>query len=162
MTSGPTYTPIATTTGTGSSGTINFTSIPSTYTDLILIWNYQNSSNPYSIFLTFNNDTGTNYSGTYVDTNGPRSYRATNQTGIECGYSTSSGFVFWQEKIQIMNYSNTVTYKTALGTEDQSGTTVSRWASLWRSTAAINTVTITASTNFVAGSTFTLYGIAAA
>jgi hypothetical protein len=162
MAAGATYVPIATANGTGSSGTIDFTSVPSTYTDLILIWNYQNSTNPGSIYLTFNNDTGTNYSGTYMDTNGPRSYRVTNQTGIECGYGTPSGSEFWQEKIQIMNYSNTTTYKTALGTENQGVGTVSKWVSLWRNTAAINRVTITAATNFVTGSTFTLYGIASA
>ena len=62
--------------------------------------------------------------------------------------------------IQIQNYSNSTTYKTALGrSAQQSVATVG----LWRSTSAITAVKIyPASGNFDTGSIFTIYGIAAA
>jgi hypothetical protein len=74
--------------------------------------------------------------------------------------------------IDFMNYSNTTTYKTWItrggNVSDNSGST----ANLWRSTSAINTIAIAESGtggsgsfnygNMLAGTTFTLYGIAAA
>jgi hypothetical protein len=65
-----------------------------------------------------------------------------------------------------MNYSNTSTYKTSIsrsGNPASEGTDVI--VGLWRNTAAISTidiVTLSGGTQFVAGSIFTLYGIAAA
>jgi hypothetical protein len=65
-----------------------------------------------------------------------------------------------------MNYSNTTTYKTALNRSNQAAGGVDATVGLWRSTAAIDTIRFYANTNgsqnFLTGSTFTLYGIAAA
>jgi hypothetical protein len=61
-----------------------------------------------------------------------------------------------------MNYSNTTTYKTILARSNNAGIGLDAIVSLWRSTAAINTVNVLADTNFEAGTSFTLYGIAAA
>jgi hypothetical protein len=66
---------------------------------------------------------------------------------------------------QFMSYSNTTTYKTVLGRSSVTDFRVAAIIGLWRSTSAINTVSLrcdNASYNFTAGSTFTLYGIKAA
>ena len=66
--------------------------------------------------------------------------------------------------VHIQNYANTTTNKTTLARANKAPAGTDANVGLWRSTAAINSVTIfTASgANFSTGSTFTLYGIAAA
>jgi len=69
--------------------------------------------------------------------------------------------------VQIQNYSNTTTNKTMLvrGNIERPGVggEVSAIVGMWASTAAVNRVDfITGSSTFLAGSTFTLYGIKAA
>jgi FlaG/FlaF family flagellin (archaellin) len=66
---------------------------------------------------------------------------------------------------QFMNYSNTTTYKTVLGRSNVQDFRVASIVGLWRSTSAINTISLrsdNASYNFTVGSTFTLWGIKAA
>ena len=59
MAAGATYAPIATTAGTGSSTTITFTSIPQTYTDLVLIIDQITpGANNYGYNIRFNNNSG--------------------------------------------------------------------------------------------------------
>jgi hypothetical protein len=65
--------------------------------------------------------------------------------------------------LNFQNYSNTTTYKTTLTRASLPGASVTAAVSLWRSTAAINSIEVALSSNeYSAGSTFTLYGIAAA
>ena len=167
MAAGSTYTPIATTTVSGSSTTTyTFSSIPSTYTDLILVSSAQMSGTGTTGSFRFNGDTGSNYSFTYLYGNGTSaaSGRQSNQTaGIWDSWADRlSNTMFETDILHIMNYSNTTTYKTALSRSNSSVTTEAA-VNLWRSTAAINSLTVYISTgNFVAGSTFTLYGIQAA
>ena len=72
MTSGPTYTPIATQTLGSSAASVTFSSIPGTYTDLMLISFAQGqaSGGDNRLVLQFNGDTATNYSSTYLIGNG--------------------------------------------------------------------------------------------
>jgi hypothetical protein len=158
-----TYTPIATQTLGSTTQTVTFSSIPSTYTDLVIVAN-GTATTAVSVLLRFNGDTASNYSVTYVDGNGTSatSYRDTNYTGGYGGsfYNTTSPTV---STINIMNYANSTTYKTALNrTSYPAGFTIAS-VSLWRNTAAINSVSMTANLNgFATGTTFTLYGIKAA
>ena len=168
-----TYTPIATTTLGSAQTSYTFSSISGTYTDLILVANgYATIDDGYAPKLVFNSDTGTNYSRTVLSGTGSAasSGRNSNQSYILCGnqqgWSTSSSNPAIVVA-HIMNYSNSTTYKSVLirngaangtypGTEANAG--------LWRSTAAITSVQISAgaSAQFATGSTFTLYGIKAA
>lgn len=164
MAAGSTYTPIATFTASGSSGTITFSSIPSTYTDLVLVSQYQVSANDYTD-ITLNSDTGSNYSGTYLTNSGntPISGRFSNLTkfGEMYGYtSANNGMAVWN----FMNYSNTTPYKTILLRDWYGAPDLTDFRSLiWRSSAAISTINLARrSGNWSAGSTFTLYGIQAA
>ena len=163
-----TYSPIATATGTGSSDTVTFSSIPSTYTDLVLIVSATAASgaSDYVPFLTFNNDTTTNYSTTTLrgDGSAASSVRDSNETGITLtsnyGIETAnlSNLV-----ISIMNYSNATTYKTVLDRYNSPSRNVVAKVGLYRSTSAINRLDITLSgVNWSSTSTFTLYGIKAA
>ena len=162
MPAGSTYSTIATTTLGSAASSYTFSSIPSTYTDLILIRSGGISS-PDEIALRFNGDTGSNYSYTNVSGygTGTASGRGTNQTMGRGGAAwTATNNTIWQ----IMNYANTTTNKTFLQRYNDPGDTVGAAVTLWRSTAAINSVQVLNLTgqNFTTGTTFTLYGITAA
>ena len=166
MAAGSTYTPIATYTANGSQSVISFTSIVGTYTDLLVIYSASDGTggNEGNAIVTFNSDTSSGYSWTNLYGNGSvaGSSRATNQNGIYAycsGASASAG----AGQFHVMNYSNATTYKSTLNRGNvASGAVVAR-AGLWRSTAAITRIDMTSSSgNYSSGSTFTLYGIAAA
>lgn len=163
MAAGRTYTPIATTTLTSASATITFSSIPSGYTDLVLVSNVIPTTNPY-IFYRLNSDAGTNYSRTQIAGSGTSagSDRFTNETYMYVATTTIVGASVFISNFQ--NYSNTTTNKTVLTRQSDANGNASAIVSLWRSTAAINNIVVTTTgySTFAAGSTFTLYGIAAA
>ena len=164
-----TYTPIATQTLTTSSATITFSSIPQTYTDLVLIINGGTASQGDNVWLRFNSDSGSNYSFTELRGNGSTaaSARGSNQTFASLSSSIGGAPTLGQNFIaNVMNYSNTTTNKTVISRVNQpDGSTsypgVGAYVNLWRSTSAISTVLIgrTGGGNLLDGSTFTLYGI---
>lgn len=141
------------------------------YTDLVLIANMGLSGASQTLMITFNNDTGSNYSFTELYGTGSTagSSRLSNQTsiysGIQVAPSTSldNNFI-----MNIQNYSNTTTYKTTISRENSvtagSYPGTNAVVGLWRSTSAISSISITPSNgvNLITGSTFSLYGIAAA
>jgi hypothetical protein len=165
-----TYEPIrATTVGTATS-TVTFSSIPQTYTDLILVSNYATSVLNEDAYVQFNSDTGSNYSRTHIRGNGSSvfSSRASSQPFIpididSSGTTLSTGL---QTTTHIMNYSNSTTFKNTLcrsGTTGGSFTGTTLLVGLWRNTNAITTIDIKATGgNFVVGSTFTFYGVKSA
>jgi hypothetical protein len=165
-----TYEPISTTTLSTASASVTFSSISGSYTDLVVVFDGTAATGDYNIILTFNSDTGSNYSWTDIEGNGSSaaSYRLSNQTGIKFAYNLVGTSTSQCNTIMhIMNYSNTTTYKTALGRVNSAtapiykGTTAG--VGLWRNTNAITSVKIQLITeNFNSGSTFTLYGIKAA
>jgi hypothetical protein len=65
-----TYEPIASTTLGTASGTISFDSIAATWTDLVLVLNFGVATAGPTIRLRFNDDSGSNYSYTYLGGNG--------------------------------------------------------------------------------------------
>jgi hypothetical protein len=163
-----TYTLIASTTINTPTATISFTSIPSTYTDLILIVGsllQVNSGN--GVRIRFNNDTGTNYSVTQILGNGTSvtSARESNSSSGYAGGATYSNTNPGTAIAHIMDYANTNTYKTILNRGSQAGSDVVLQAGLWRSTAAINGITLAMGGGFpsnnIASGTFKLYGIEA-
>ena len=163
-----TYEPISTQTLGTAVASVTFGSIPATYTDLVLIANSSTTTVGSSEInkMTFNSDTGTNYSTTTLagDGSSASSFRATSQAYIRAGRNTANGdSYFVPNKIQIMNYANTTTYKTAIAQGPEANAYLETEVGLWRSTSAITSITLTAgSNNYKVGSTFTLYGIKAA
>jgi hypothetical protein len=163
-----TYTPIASTTLGSAQSTVTLSSIPSTYTDLIVISQPKSTATEGIVYIQFNSIGGTSYSSTYIYGSGSSasSGRRTNSgLGViaENAYATSTAgnttFV-----TQIFNYSNTTTFKTYLSRgnrNDSQGT--EGMVGLCRDTSAINSVSFAiGGTTFAAGSTFTIYGIKAA
>lgn len=164
-----TYTPIANTTLSSGASSYTFSSIPGTYTDLILVSMVQKttSGSGSGFNIRFNSDTGTNYSNTYLEGSGTSavSYRSSASTGLNGGALTSNAVSaqFDANINHIMNYSNSTTYKTVLGRyNDNEYSYVGAAVSLWQNTAAITSITLYSSNTFATGSTFTLYGIKAA
>lgn len=172
MAAGSTYTPIATNTLASPASTITFSSISGSYTDLVLIMNAgQTSPSINSTRVRVGNgsvDTGSNYSQTVLAGNGTSaiSTRQSNISYIDLDYYAAPGISGDLNIIiaNFMNYSNTTTYKTVLHRAGKATNGTDAIVSLWRSTSAINIITIfTASGNtWTTGTTFTLYGIAAA
>lgn len=161
-----TYKPIATQT-LSSNTTVTFSSIPQTYTDLILVINGLSNLNEGAEYQVGNGsvDTGTNYSRTRImgDGTSASSFRASNQDRFLCdGFSTSSSYASMQI-VQFMGYSNTNTFKTVLFRGNSTQTYLLAQVGLWRSTSAIDTIKVSGyGSSLSSGTTVTLYGIKAA
>jgi len=161
-----TYEPIATINLTAGATNYTFSSIPSTYTDLVMVSYLRAGSTNSSYVLRFNSDSGSNYSNTvlYGDGSSPGSNRYSSQTSA---YLTYYGFptttsTFGTIITNFQNYSNTTTNKTFIGKSQNSNSGVDAVVGLWRSTSAISSITIYAGDTFASGSVVTLYGIKAA
>jgi hypothetical protein len=160
-----TYDSIASTTLSTSAADITFTSIPGTYTDLVMIGAVGSTSASFdrALRLRFNGDTTSVYSDTdvYGESSTASSFRRSNQTQTTVLEAIARSGNLSAFTIHIQNYSNTTTNKTVLA---RGGSTafVSASVGLWRKTEAINSITINLnSDNIASGSTFTLYGIRA-
>lgn len=155
-----TYEPITTQTLGSNQSTITLSSIPQTYTDLIIVANGASTSGG-SMIAKFNSDGGTNFSTTFMYGDGSSATpgQNSNQTGIFAsrnGIGSQGGGV-----MQVNNYSNTTTWKTLMAR--QFGQDQIAWFAVgtWRSTAAITTISFTDESggSFTTGFTITLYGI---
>lgn len=163
-----TYALIASQTVTGSAVTsVTFSSIPGTYTDLVLVTSAKNNTGAqYRLQLSFNGDRGTSiYSVTKLTGNGTTaiSSRAANATYGAILIGTIGSTNFDNAITHIMDYSNTTTNKTVLSRGNETAAEVNAEVGLWRSSVAITSLTLDLETgiNFAIGSTFKLYGIQA-
>jgi len=170
------YESIASATGTGSSEFITFTSIPSTYASLQLriISRCTNTlaTSARSIILTFNSDTGTQYtrhllsgSGSAVSADGYASGSLSGMRIDDISYSqTSATDIMGVAIIDIHDYASTTKNKTvrAFGGVDNNSTNgrITLQSGLWLSTSAINSIRLELNVpNFSTTSTISLYGI---
>ena len=172
-----TYKAISTVTvGSTSVASIDFTSIPATYTDLKVVYSLRTtlSGGPYyfdDLALRVNGDTGSNYSRLSLRTrDGTISSVKTSPTSFMDIYSANaanaSTSAFATGEFYIPNYAGS-TYKS-LSSDGHSetyspsdGVYGGFTAGIWNSTSAITSLKIYSqnSTNFVQYSTATLYGI---
>lgn len=164
-----TYVELRTQTVTVATPSITFdlTSITG-YTDLIIVANAFTDGNDF-LSLRFNSDSSSLYSYTNIYADAP----ATSERGSNATYmnlwrvgSTSAGTQRGVTTLHINNYSSNTIFKTCLVRQSnaQRGASPSASIGLWRSTAPITSITISAnlfdgSTNIAAGSTFSVYGI---
>lgn len=170
MAAGRTYTPLARTTISTATASVTFSSISSSYTDLILIINCGDSLPAETHNFRFNSDTGTNYSLTTLYGNGSTTAtaRESNRTnGCFAYFVVADSPVEYMSILHIMNYSNTTTFKAALSRSNRASANnypgAEAIVNLWRNTSAITSITLFPNAgNFVSGSTISLYGIAAA
>jgi hypothetical protein len=161
----PSYDSIATVNGNGSTGTITFSSIPSTYSHLEVRASFLASSANDDLLVRLNGDTASNYSfhelrgsGTTVITSrtAPQAYMVAAGNAGNTTYPSSFVLSFYE-------YKNTNINKTirVLSGQDRNGDgSVSLFSGNWRNTAAVNSITLYApSSVFNTGSKFALYGI---
>lgn len=163
-----TYEPIATTTLSSAASSITFSSISSAYTDLILILVPKANTGDYVRCRVGNGslDTGSNYSTTYLGGNGSAIFsgRYSNITNfnIQVESTVPTAEFTSNNIIHFQNYSNTVTNKTILFRSNKAETALEQGVGLWRSTAAINIISVIFNDhNFAIGTTASLYGIKA-
>lgn len=164
---------IATTTvGSGGASTIEFTSIPSTYTHLQIrgIARGTRVDTSANNQIRFNSDTGANYASHYLTGNGSSgsSGNETSSTYIYTGglvSSLSTANSFETSVIDILDYANTNKFKTVkiLSGWDANGSGLAAlWSGHWRNTNAITSITLFPNANgFAQYSSFQLYGVKA-
>ncbi len=153
------------TVGSGGAASMAFTSIPSTYTDLLVKTSARGDSAHIAndIILSFNGSNA-NFTGKLMYANGATgaSGAAGNTIGYYVGASATAS-VFSNSDYYIPNYTSS-NYKSTSAddvTENNATTAyLQLTASLWSQTAAITSITLTpVSGNFVQYSTTYLYGI---
>ena len=172
MAAGSTYTPIATTTLSTNAASYTFSSIPQTYTDLVLVTgNITGSTFDQNYAVQVGNgsaDSGANYCQIGFYGNGASSVPSWNQTSTnKHNISYSVGLdTRGMGVTNIMNYSNTTTRKGFLtrgGGLDGTYNASEGIMGIWLSTSAIDTVKVYSTGSLLyTGSTLTLYGISAA
>ena len=164
------YESIATVYGTGSSNTITFSSIPSTYQHLQIrsLSKTTTAGTANATYtLQFNSDTGSNYTrhalvgdGATVSASG-----AASQTSIRAGGNTeaNSTNIFAVSIVDILDYANTNKYKTLrtlFGSDLNGSGEINLRSGVWMNTSAVTSITLTTSSgNFASGTVFELYGI---
>jgi hypothetical protein len=165
-----TYEAIATVTvGSGGAATMAFSSIPATYTDLLLKVSGRSdySSDRTNLNLDFNGLT-TNRSYRNVrgfDSNSVGSVSASNSIVGYVPAATATSTTFGNTEIYIPNYASASTYKSISADTTAENNSTTAWilglfASLWSSNSAITSITLDLDDgNFVQYSTATLYGI---
>lgn len=169
---------IASVTASGSSNSVTFSSIPSTYQSLqlrIIASSLASGSYAAAIAVRFNSDNGSNYTihslrggyttGSYTSANGFASQTEGYLSYGGAPRAGNSADIVGATIADIHNYASTTQYKTvrSLSGYDTNGTgEVSLNSALWMSTSAITSITIyevSFSSAFRSNSTFALYGI---
>jgi hypothetical protein len=168
-----TYEPIATTTLGSNAATAVFSSIPQTYTDLVIVLDFRFTESPGRfVGVRCNGDTGTNYQTAYYGGTGSGTLTSTfsdNLLRLGNGSANSERSLITGN---IFGYANTTSYKTSIGRSSTNEYAI-LYGSSWRGSTgssfqAITSLTVACDiggggTNaFLAGSTFTIYGIKAA
>lgn len=157
-----TYEPIVTTTLSSSVTSFTITSIPATYTDLVLVIDGSPISGGTSMDSNWqvNGDTSSSYSdvrmlNNYSDTN-------PNSSSSRCGQPNNT--YRWQTILHFFDYANTNINKVTLARTNRPSDQVEFYAGCYRGLSAINSITIISgqARDYTAGTTATLYGIKAA
>jgi len=156
------------TVGSGGASSIDFTSIPSTYTDLCVKMSARNASGTDTVRVRFNNTTST-YSNLVIRGTGTaaESYSGTGwvnpQDCFNIAYTVSNASVFSNIEFYVPNYAGSTNKSISADTVQENNTTGAfsiLFAGLWSSTAAINQINLYgANYNFAEYTTATLYGI---
>lgn len=166
----PTFTQIGTAvTATGSSGVITFSSIPATFTDLVVYISARASTDTQSAptLMSINGNSSNLSFRRILGTGGSVVSQSGTGTGGAGGVlTTGSDFTastFGSGQVYIPNYTGSTfkSYSMESTTENNaSGSYISMVAGLWSDTAAITSLTFTQEVGNTANySTFYLYGV---
>lgn len=164
-----TYKKIASVTVTGATAAnMEFTSIPGTYTDLIILVSARGNDTVFvsrTLEITFNNNTSNRSSRRLLGSGSAASSAsfASNIYGGQIPTATSTSSTFGNNFIYIPNYAGSANKSySADGVGENNATEAyqSLWAGLWSNTAAITSIQLFPDVgSFVTNSTATLYGI---
>jgi hypothetical protein len=158
------------TVGSGGAASMDFTSIPSTYTDLKVALSVRTDRVLANDYLKITINSGSSYSGIQLAGNGASASSATfagifaTQYAGEINGNTSTASTFSSVDIYLPNYlSSTAKPYSVDSAMEQNATTayLTLDAGLWSGTSAITSLTFApgVGTNFVQYTTATLYGI---
>ena len=153
------------TVGSGGAATIDFTSIPSTYTDLCVKASIRTNTAQTDNSMDINfNSSATGFTSRFVYGNGSTAASSTGTTLLlQADGGTATSNTFSNLEIYIPNYAGSTnkSFSNDAVTENNATSAIAGLlAGLWSNTAAINSVSIKASSgSFVQYSTAVLYGI---
>jgi hypothetical protein len=167
-----TYTLISSNVLSSSAASVTFSSIPATYTDLVVRFSVRHDGalTASNMKLIINSDSGSSYSDTRLSGNGATATSARASTGdyafaftgfINGASSTSNTFTNGEFYLPSYTSSTKKPYSTYNAVENNA-TTGYNWVSaqLWQGTTTINDLYFdSGGYNFVTGSSFYLYGI---
>lgn len=163
-----TYEPIATTTLSSAAASYTFSSIPQTYTDLVLVFNGSNALGNDAYLVQINGAAGTNYCAVYLESDGSTVYssRWANRADIPVARGASATAGADMVTVNFLNYINTNIYKPFIARYNLASTTGNRTSltiGTYKATTAITSILFKSSGSTMSiGSTLTLYGIKAA
>ena len=156
------------TVGAGGAASIDFTSIPATFTDLcVKISARDSSANTLGgVYFKFNGSTS-GYSQRLLYGTGSSAGSGSNITTdkafvTDTTANTATANTFGSQEVYIPNYagSNQKSYSADGVTENNATAAYPELvAGLWTGTAAISSINISAATSFMQHSTFYLYGV---
>jgi len=155
--------------GAGGAASIDFTSIPGTYTDLMVVYSLRaTSGGPYNLLTRLNGDTSASNYMIQLYGNGATAASSKNNTGettLQSGVVNGAGdtaSTFSNGQTYIPNYTGSALKTVSVdAVTENNGTTAypSLFAGKTGVTAAVTSISLTAGSNFAQYSTATLYGI---
>jgi len=156
-----------TTVGSGGAANIEFTSIPATYTDLVLKVSARGTGADNSILINYNSDTGANYSARYIFGDGSAAASTTSSSNLlttSINPSTYTSNSFSNAELYIPNYASSNNKSSSHDGVQETNATLAYMAltaNLWTNSAAITSIKLSlgAGQNFAEHSTAYLYGI---
>jgi hypothetical protein len=137
------------TVGSGGAASIDFSSIPSTFTDLVLVSSVRTSRGAYheSLTMTFNGaSTNRTNRRLYGDGTNDNSTSDTLMYGSQASGSTATASTFGSSTIYIPNYAssnNKSSSEEGVSENNATNAFAEMNANLWSNTAAINQITLT-------------------
>lgn len=151
---------------TSSAASVTFSSIPATYTDLVIRWSIRMDAGFNQVSVHPNNAT-TNLSITYLEGNGAAASSGSSTADLwvrGANPSTYTASTFSSAEVYIPSYTvsqNKPMFLFGLNENNATTALISATAGLWSSTTAITSLVLAnpQGGNFVSGSSFYLYGI---
>lgn len=153
-----------------SGSSITFNSIPSTYSHLqirLIVRDGTNTNSQY--YLTFNGGASASYASHVLRGNGTSAFAAGFATNTEMRFAAqttaTTANIFGASIIDVIDYASTTKNKTVRSFNGYDNNTSDGWiylvSSVWLSTSAVTSITITNAngSTLASGSTFALYGI---
>jgi hypothetical protein len=130
------------TVGSGGAASIEFTSIPQTYTDLLIVLSVQNTASAVDIFGKFNT-LSTGFTNRHLYGNGFSAISGNNSIGYFGAASPSSSNTFGNTAIYIPNYAGSTnkSFSSDSVTENDATSAYGFFvAGLWSNTSAITSI----------------------